>query len=251
MYPYLKELSSNEAYAIQQSNPDCLAYYPKSTNHPNHVSTVGHFIFQGIYGELNHSVFITALDYATHILKQAALPEGYGYAAYELSSGRYDELPYYLLSDQKNWQEGRYSEYQKTVATCKTDWNRYAFPLTDLARVEAESEILQPATCCPKCYEVMTELKQEIADLEAKNKELANAGLNIAHDLATGSQNNEKNLLDRINELEALLEKQRIDINNYCRAADKANEQAGEFWQLLLRTQQLNQQYQIALTHLI
>lgn len=56
---------------------------------------------------------------------------------------------------------------------------------------------------------------------------------------------------DRINELEALLEKQRIDINNYCRAADKANEQAGEFWQLLLRTQQLNQQYQIALTHLI
>jgi chromosome segregation ATPase len=32
--------------------------------------------------------------------------------------------------------------------------------------VEAEDEILQPATCCPKCYEVMTELKQEIAEFQ-------------------------------------------------------------------------------------
>ncbi len=131
MYPYLKELTSNEAYAIQQSNPDCLAYYPKSTNHPNHVSTVGHFIFQGIYGELNHSVFITALDYATHILKQKTPPEGWGYAAYN-EPERYKGLPkldIYLsgwLPDGKDF-DGNWN-----------GWYYYAFRLSDLARVEAE-----------------------------------------------------------------------------------------------------------------
>lgn len=133
MYPYLKELSSNEAYAIQQSNPDCLAYYPKSTNHPNHVSTVGHFIFQGIYGELNHSVFITALDYATHILKQKTPPEGYGYAAYSVdTNSRYSKLRYLSYSTGQ-WQHGVQELF---TAADDVYWHLFCFRLTDLARVE-------------------------------------------------------------------------------------------------------------------
>jgi hypothetical protein len=34
--------------------------------------------------------------------------------------------------------------------------------------MDGTPEPYKPATCCPKCYDVMTELKQEIAELQLK-----------------------------------------------------------------------------------
>jgi hypothetical protein len=130
MYPYLKELDLGQALQLKDLHPEVLVF----AENVEPIKILYKFI-QPIY-EQGGKVFITALDYATHILKQKTPPEGYGYPAYELGSGRYDELPYYLIDDEKKWIEGRYSEYQKTDATCKNDWYRYAFRLTDLARVE-------------------------------------------------------------------------------------------------------------------
>jgi hypothetical protein len=188
MYPYTKELMLDEALKLHEKDRKTRVFFN------NKDWEIYCWNIQDVYSE-GKSLFCDALTYATHIL-QAAPPEGWGYAAYELSSGKYEGLHY--RSQPSGTSVFRFENQDNT-----DKWWYYQFKLTDLARVEAESEILQPATCCPKCYEVMTELKQEIADLEAKNKELANAGLNIAHDLATGSQTNEKNLLDRIAELEA------------------------------------------------
>jgi len=130
MYPYTKELTLDEALNTLL-NAKCQSY------------------------EKDGKVFLTALDYATHILKQAAPPEGYGYAAYELGSGRYDSLPYYLLINERNWMEGMEANYALSNADCKNDWNRYAFRLTDLARVEGISE-----------------METSVTDWEAKYKEL-------------------------------------------------------------------------------
>jgi hypothetical protein len=184
MYPYTKELDSNEAYAIQQSNPDCLAYYPKSTNYPNHVSTVGHFIFQGIYGELNHSVFITALDYATHILNQAAPPEGWGYAAYDKPE-MYKGLPNLDHFQHSGWaiEESRFNGSWE-------HWYNYLFRLTDLARVEEQTEApIQPTTDWEAKYKELEfkynedeifnrKNKQQINDLQVENYKLKNYIIN-------------------------------------------------------------------------
>jgi hypothetical protein len=156
MYPYTKELTLDEALNTLL-NAKCQSY------------------------EKDGKVFLTPLDYATHILKQAAPPEGYGYAAYELGSGRYDELPYCFNFDKHLWRNSE-AGFSSTRTVAK-DWYEVAFPLTDLARVEGTdtdkteppippSGIRPPVTCCPKCYWVITELKQEISELEAKNKEL-------------------------------------------------------------------------------
>ena len=58
MYPYTKELTIDEALNILL-NAKCQSY------------------------ENDGKIYLTALDYATHILKQAAPPEGWGYAAYD------------------------------------------------------------------------------------------------------------------------------------------------------------------------
>jgi chromosome segregation ATPase len=71
----------------------------------------------------------------------------------------------------------------------------------------------KPATCCPKCYDVMTELKQQISDLESKNKELANLGYNYAFDLA-----NSENLKQQVADLEDRL----ADAQNCIAVQEKA-----------------------------
>jgi regulator of replication initiation timing len=34
--------------------------------------------------------------------------------------------------------------------------------------MDSTPEVYKPATCCPKCYDVMTDLKQQITDLETQ-----------------------------------------------------------------------------------
>jgi len=116
MYPYTKRLTLDEVFNAEL-NPNVLAY------------------------RIDSKVFITAHDYATYILNQPTPPEGWGYAAYELDSGRYNELPYYILTDAKHWKSGVFSYYQYSNSDFKYDWNRYAFKLTDLAKVEASSKM--------------------------------------------------------------------------------------------------------------
>jgi hypothetical protein len=169
MYPYTKELTLDEALNILV-NAKCQSY------------------------ENDGKVYLTALDYATHILNQQAPPEGYGYASKKLRKGTYKGLPWgYYGEVTGKWEliEDGYFDNENSTE----NWNLLCFRLTDLARVEEQSEILQPTTCCPKCYEVMTELKLQIADLEAKNKELANLGYNYAFDLAN-SENLKQQVAD-------------------------------------------------------
>jgi hypothetical protein len=83
--------------------------------------------------------YLTRSDYAQYIIGNQPLPEGYGYPNKELSSGIYDSLPeYYRLLKTGDWNRvngicinsGMINDY---------DWHCFAFPLTDLARVEAET----------------------------------------------------------------------------------------------------------------
>jgi hypothetical protein len=307
MHPYTKQLTIDEALNLEKVNKTALACHSRIQHPISNPDKIAHWAIHLIYKQGDY-LSCDALTYATYILNQATPPEGYGYAAYELSSGRYDELPYYLIDDEKKWIEGRYSEYQKTDATCKNDWYRYAFRLTDLARVEGtdtdkteinaaqlewlhyktfvikhfkneelfedqifdfviadakkgckielltstynalpqefkdlaiskmetsvtdwEAKYKQEKSECERLRKALFEseakynkaflqrnekdLQKQIADLEAKNKELANAGLNIAYDLATGSQSNEKNLLDRIAELEKTIDSRENQID--------------------------------------
>lgn len=123
MYPYTKELTLDEALNTLL-NAKCQSY------------------------EKDGKVFLTPLDYATHILKQAAPPEGYGYAAYD-EPERYKglhKLDLYLsgwVGDNIDF-DGDWN-----------GWHYYAFRLTDLARVEAISE-----------------METTVTDWEAKYKEL-------------------------------------------------------------------------------
>jgi hypothetical protein len=246
MYPYLKELTLDEALKLP---PDAIVYSPSCPNKEYRLDKVNVFNLELTYSR-KWKLYCTALDYATHILNQAAPPEGWGYAAYELSSGRYDSLHYHYFQHSGGgdiWDTHRtlFRPFTKSDGD-KTVWHYWSFRLTDLARVEgtdtdkkpinveqvvwlsqngydfkirvwgAENEIQgacfnhtmlkwaqegttkilawqydklpdefkalaapipPPATSCPKCYEVMTELKQQIADLEAKNKELKNEKL--------------------------------------------------------------------------
>jgi hypothetical protein len=213
MYPYTKEIDLGQAQSLKDQIakgeiPDIKIDLSNSSNLDS-LTCFNDLTFLYLH---NNKVYLTALDYATHILKQDAPPEGWGYAAYELGSGMYDRLEFGVYSNNE-WDIDT-NPNVKFNRELYYFWNQLCFKLTDLARVEEQSEILQPATCCPKCYEVMTELKQEIAELEAKNKELADAGLNLAYNLATGSQSNEKNLLDRIAELEVKNKELQSDLHN-------------------------------------
>jgi hypothetical protein len=116
MYPYTKELTLDEALNIL-TNAKCQSY------------------------EKDGKVYLTALDYATHILKQQRPPEGWWHAAYPLDSGRYDLLEYMIFT--KDWNLGYHSKFKETDDYSHLDipWNNYAFKLTDLAKVEASSEM--------------------------------------------------------------------------------------------------------------
>jgi DNA repair exonuclease SbcCD ATPase subunit len=190
MYPYLKELTLDEAHKLQEeikkgvipdikinlsnsSDIDSLACFNDLTYHYSH----------------NGKLSITALDYATHILNQQAPPEGWGYAAYELSSGMYDTLDYIWLGELTgNWNIAVIDSF-KYRKPKHTNWNVYTFSLTDLARVEGTNTDTEAAPIPPSgikpplkptnefvrrsLYErEYKELKPKYETLQAKYKEL-------------------------------------------------------------------------------
>jgi len=142
MYPYTKELTLNEALKLHQVAPDTV------------VATESIIPFElrdfeiKEHYNLGRVIFITALDYAIHILGQAAPPEGWGYAAYPLDSGRYDKFPclicrFSLDNLPNDWIESYYENFgQKIKPTISQEWNHFAFRLEDLARVETEPKPL-------------------------------------------------------------------------------------------------------------
>jgi hypothetical protein len=134
MYPYTKELTLDDAQLLPES---ITVYSPITQQEP--IDTLTVFNLTYIYSNDN-ALYCTALDYATHILKQAAPPEGWGYAAYELSSGRYEGLKYGMLSDKWDIEFLPHIPFDSTASFA--DWNTVCFRLSHLVRVEATSEIL-------------------------------------------------------------------------------------------------------------
>jgi hypothetical protein len=191
MYPYLKELTLDEALQLKDLHPEVLVF----AENVEPIKILYKFI-QPIY-EQGGKVFITALDYATHILKQDAPPEGYGYAAYELGSGSYDKLPYYRLNDEGEWKAGMLDCYDYTMAKVKGIWHRWAFRLTDLARVEGISEMETTETDWEAKYKQALSIAEECRDIIKGQAERL-------EQLET--ENNEKDLLERIAELEDRLQ---------------------------------------------
>ena len=81
--------------------------------------------------------YITRSDYATYILGNKPLPDGYGYPSKDLSIGIYDELPYYFNFNADDWSKNL--SFDSNYTTVKK-WYQICFRLTDLARVEAEAD---------------------------------------------------------------------------------------------------------------
>jgi hypothetical protein len=119
MYPYTKELTLDEALNIL-TNAKCQSY------------------------EKDGKVYLTALDYATHILKQNAPPEGWGYPNKELKQGTYTGLHWgYYGASQWDIIEDEYFDTKESIE----NWNKVCFKLTDLAKVEQQTEApIQPTT---------------------------------------------------------------------------------------------------------
>jgi hypothetical protein len=116
MYPYTKELTLDEALNILL-NAKCQSY------------------------ENDGKVYLTALDYATHILKQQIPPEGWGYAAYELDSGRYEGLPYGCLEKNNHWDVTFMPDLGFELNDSSDLWHNRCFKLIDLARVEGTDKV--------------------------------------------------------------------------------------------------------------
>ncbi len=137
MYPYTKKLTLDEALQL----PKDTVVYSGCAN----PQDLNNFYISTHY-DLDGKLFCTSLDYATHILKQQTPPEGWGYAAYELSSGKYDTLDYKWLGElSREWNIAGIDSFKHSK---HSNWNVYIFPLTDLAKVEVESEAapIQPTT---------------------------------------------------------------------------------------------------------
>ncbi|NBO98843.1 MAG: hypothetical protein EBU90_01775 [Proteobacteria bacterium] len=178
MYPYTKRLTLVEALRLFHSE----IQFTVISSTSKHCADFDENTLKEYYNDGNY-ISCTALDYATHILGQDTPPEGWGYAAYELSSGRYDELAYWWLY--YKWEKSDYDCYKKSDIFPKTEWNRYAFRLEDLAKVEGEPETEIPNTTDWKAsynkantkYEILfsyyNQLPQEFKDLAISEMEIS------------------------------------------------------------------------------
>ena len=229
MYPYTKKLTLVEALRLFHSE----IQFTVISSTSKHCADFDENTLKEYYNDGNY-ISCTALDYATHILNQAAPPEGWGYAAYELSSGRYDELPYYTLI--YGWEEGAFycykesDDFEKSCDFSKSDWNSYAFSLKDLARVEGIPET-----------EIATDWKAKYKDLEIKKN-------NLASDFAL-LQDNFDRREQQINSLKLQVEeaKRLVDLKqDKIEALEKANKSADDYINALLNKLNVLRQLKIA-----
>jgi hypothetical protein len=174
MYPYTKELTLDEAEKLRNLDTNVKAYLPDYKGQIQNPSNISCWLPKGINNN-GKSLFITALDYATHILNQATPPEGWAYAAYELSSCNYEGLNFKHWNTSAwdsrlgspEWEHALYGEFNSSFPSRlnKNEWIKWyevAFRLTDLARVEGT----EAATIPP------SEIRPPANDWEAKYKEL-------------------------------------------------------------------------------
>jgi uncharacterized coiled-coil protein SlyX len=134
MYPYTKVIDLSQAEALDRiafkNSIEILAQNQQYQLNPVNICM---WDFGDVYTKDKRVLFITAIDYATHILNQQAPPEGWGYAAYDYGTGRYNKLEFMHVNAQKRLY------HFIDIENMANNWADYLFRLTDLARVEAET----------------------------------------------------------------------------------------------------------------
>jgi hypothetical protein len=158
MYPYTKELTLDEALELQQKiKSNQMSNIGMCISSTDMVNTdLSWLDVDYIYKRKDKKrvISITGFDYATHILKQATPPEGYGYPNKELGRGTYNGLQWangiildgvvkeweIINHPELNYTDNYYSVNQHSINPYSIDkWYEVAFRLTDLARVEGET----------------------------------------------------------------------------------------------------------------
>lgn len=133
---YTEEITLEQAQLLPES---IIVYSPISKQEP--IDTISNFNLTYIYYN-NNAIYLTRSDYATYIIGNKPVPEGYGYPNKDMSSRIYDSLPYKFCFNQDEWSDNGSFECKYTTVK---KWHQICFPLTDLARVEAEVEPSMPA----------------------------------------------------------------------------------------------------------
>lgn len=119
--------------------PDIEIYYQYYQTDDHH-GNLGSYYLDRCYKDNNDAIHLTRSDYATFIIGNKPVPEGYGYASKELNSGIYQDL-HFMATDRTRWltHDFNFGRY------CTGKWYDYAFLLADLARVEADAQPSMPA----------------------------------------------------------------------------------------------------------
>jgi len=162
MYPYTKELTLDEARNLHKEIPNLIV----CANEGSPFNFVAFYIID--HYNSGGRLYCTAFDYATHLLKKQTPPEGWGYAAYN-EPEKYKTLDFAARATSDYWQLNKIA-FNGHWVNCYN----YAFKLTDLARVEAESETapIEASTDWEDKYNQekseCTRLRKVLFDTEAK-----------------------------------------------------------------------------------
>jgi len=236
MYPYTKEIDLAQAEALDRiafkNGIEILAQNRQYQLNPVNICM---WDFGDVYTKDKRTLSITALDYATHILNQAAPPEGWGYAAYELDSGRYDSIAYCKFKNEfKEWET---SLFKNDWRLEKRPFYEVCFHLTDLARVEASSEKeiaeppIQPSEIkdetqnydweakYKELQEQSRQIKEEVYDLTDRLLDAQNCIAELEEKLKT-AKHYAANLSDKLGEAEETLKKYGTRSEVYIRAME-------------------------------
>lgn len=142
---YTEKITFEQALDLQNKikageMPDIEIYYQYYQTDDHH-GNLGSYYLDRCYKDNNDAILLTRSDYATYILGNNPLPDGYGYPSKDLGSGIYDGLPeYYRMLKTGDWNRVNGICINSAMIN-DYDWYCFAFPLSDLARVEAEAVV--------------------------------------------------------------------------------------------------------------
>ena len=163
---YDQEITLEQAQLLPES---IIVYSPITKQVP--IDTISVFNLTYIYGN-NNAIYLTRSDYAQYIIGNNPVPEGYGYANKELTFDKYIWLRFKEYS-KAEWVINNPNGFSYSDAE-KFKWWQVCFPLTDLARVEAEAE----APSMPAHFADSTDWKAKYSELEReKNGVVSNYAL--------------------------------------------------------------------------
>jgi hypothetical protein len=129
---YTEEITLEQAQLLPES---IIVYSPISKQEP--IDTISNFNLTYIYYN-NNAIYLTRSDYATYIIGNKPVPEGYGYPNKELSRV-YEGLEYRCTKTNSKF------VFELPHQNNLDKWWLYIFHSEDLARVEAEVEPSMPA----------------------------------------------------------------------------------------------------------